>query len=202
MKLYDLAGGSNPRRVRIYLAEKGIEVPMQAVDMMKKENSQPEFLKINPFGKLPALELDDGTVLTESMAICRYFEEENPEPPMFGRTALEKAQVEMWSRRSELEILYPTAMCFQHTSDFWIGRLEQHKGWGESCRAKVLANMKIFDAHMEGRNFVATDDYTVADITLQCGILLGKGVALKIPDELEHLNAWWKRVTSRATARA
>ncbi|MDF1719838.1 MAG: glutathione S-transferase family protein [Minwuia sp.] len=202
MKLYDLAGGSNTRRVRIYLAEKGIEVPTQAIDMMKKENSQPEFLKINPFGKLPTLELDDGTVLTESMAICRYFEEENPEPPMFGRTSLEKAQVEMWSRRAELEILYPTAQCFQHTSDFWIGRLEQHKGWGESCHAKTLANMVIFDKHMKDREFLATDDYTAADITLQCGILLGKGVKLSIPEELENLTAWWKRVTSRPTARA
>jgi glutathione S-transferase len=202
MKLYDLAAGSNPRRVRIYLAEKGIEIPSQPVDMMKKENDQPEYRKINPFGKMPALELDDGTILTESMAICRYFEELNPEPPMFGRTPLEKAQVEMWNRRAELNVLIPIAMCFQHTSDFWIGRLEQHKGWGETSRANALASMAIFDAHLKDREFVASDDYTVADITLQCGILLGKGVALKIPEELENLTAWWGRVTSRPTARA
>ncbi|MDF1732243.1 MAG: glutathione S-transferase family protein [Minwuia sp.] len=202
MKLYDLAAGSNPRRVRIYLAEKGIEIPSQPVDMMKRENEQPEYRKINPFGKMPALELDDGTVLTESMAICRYFEELNPEPPMFGRNPLEKAQVEMWNRRAELNVLIPIAMCFQHTSDFWIGRLEQHKGWGETSRANALAAMAIFDSHLKGREFVASDDYTVADITLQCGILLGKGVALKIPEELENLTAWWGRVTSRPTARA
>ncbi|WP_281017700.1 MULTISPECIES: glutathione S-transferase family protein [unclassified Minwuia] len=202
MKLYDLAAGSNPRRVRIFLAEKGIDIPSQPVDMMKRENEQPEYRKINPFGKMPALELDDGTVLTESMAICRYFEELNPEPPMFGRNPLEKAQVEMWNRRAELNVLIPIAMCFQHTSDFWIGRLEQHKGWGETSRANALAAMAIFDGHLKDREFVASDDYTVADITLQCGILLGKGVALKIPEELENLTAWWGRVTSRPTARA
>ncbi|ANK82863.1 MAG: hypothetical protein TEF_20205 [Rhizobiales bacterium NRL2] len=202
MKLYDLNAGSNPRRVRIYLAEKGLEVPMQAVDMMSHENEAPDYLKINPLGKMPALVLDDGTILTESMAICRYFEELNPDPPMFGRDALEKAQVEMWNRRAELEVAIPTAQCFQNTHEFWKDRLEQIPAWGEACKAKVFDRFRIFDAHMEGREYLATDSYTVADISLQCGILLGKAVGIRVPDELENLSAWWQRVTSRPTARA
>ncbi|WP_416897845.1 MAG: glutathione S-transferase family protein [Minwuia sp.] len=202
MKFYDLAAGSNPRRVRIYLAEKGIEVPMHQVDMMKNEHGQPEYLKINALGKMPALELDDGTVITESVAICRYFEELNPEPPMFGRDALEKAQVEMWNRRAELEIAIPTAQCFQNTHEFWKDRLEQIPAWGEACRTKVMKQMKVFDEHMEGREFLATGDYTVADISLQCGILLGKAVGIRVPEELKNLSTWWERVSSRPTARA
>ncbi|WP_417519209.1 glutathione S-transferase family protein [Minwuia sp.] len=202
MKFYDLAAGSNPRRVRIYMAEKGIEIPMHQMDMMKNEHHTPDYLKINPFAKMPALELDDGTILTESVAICRYLEALHPEPPMFGRTALEEGQVEMWNRRSELEIAIPSAQCFQHTSDFWKDRLEQIPAWGEACRSKVLKQMVIFDTHLQGREFLATDDYTVADITLQCGVLLGKGIGLRIPAELENLTAWWKRVSARPTARA
>lgn len=202
MKLYDLNAGSNPRRVRIYLAEKGLEVPMQQIDMMGHENEAPDYLKINPLGKMPALVLDDGTILTESMAICRYFEELNPEPPMFGRDALEKAQIEMWNRRAELEVAIPTAQCFQNTHEFWKDRIEQVPAWGEACKAKVFDRLRMFDAHMEGRKFLATSDYTVADISLQCGILLGKAVGIRVPDELENLSAWWQRVTSRPTARA
>jgi len=202
MKFYDLPAGSNPRRVRIFMAEKGIEVPSQVIDMAANEHQQPAYLAINALGKMPALELDDGTIITESVAICRYLEELHPEPPLFGRTAVEKAQVEMWNRRSELEVLIPTAQCFQNTHDFWKDRLEQNPAWGEACRVKVDARMKLFDAHMKGREFIATDDYTVADITLQCGILLGKAVGIRVPEELEHLHAWWVRVTTRPTARA
>lgn len=202
MKLYDLGAGSNPRRVRIYLAEKGIEVPMHQIDMMKHENEAPDYLKVNPLGKMPALVLDDGTVLTESMAICRYFEELNPEPPMFGRDALEKAQVEMWNRRAELEVAIPTAQCFQNTHEFWKDRLEQIPAWGEACKVKVFDRLRLFDEHMAGREFLATNDYTVADISLQCGILLGKAVGIRVPDDLKNLTAWWERVTARPTARA
>lgn len=105
MKLYDLKAGMNPRRVRIFLAEKGIEVPIAAIDMMKGENQTPEFLNLNPLGTLPVLELDDGVILTESVAICRYFEFSKPENNLFGHDGLEQARVEMWNRRLELELM-------------------------------------------------------------------------------------------------
>jgi glutathione S-transferase len=202
MKFYDLAAGSNPRRVRIFMAEKGIEIPTHAMDMANNEHHTPEYMKINPLAKMPALELDDGTILTESVAICRYLEELNPEPPMFGRDALGRAQVEMWNRRAELEVAVPAAQCFQNTHDFWKDRIEQVPAWGEACRVKVMERLKLFDAHLQDREFLATDDYTVADITLQCGILLGKAVGIKVPAEMSNLSAWWSRVTARPSARA
>lgn len=202
MKLYDLTPGMNPRRVRIFLAEKGIEVPKIEVDMTKGENATPEFLALNPLGRLPVLALDDGTIVTESMAICRYFEEQQPEPPLFGRTALERAQVEMWNRRMELEIAIPITQVFQHTHEFWKDRLDQVPAWGEQCRTKVADRMVWLDGELAGRNFIATDNYTVADITAQCGILLGKAVGIRVPDTLANLAQWWERVTGRPTARA
>lgn len=202
MKLYNLSPGMNPRRVRIFLAEKGIELPLVEVDMMKGENKTPEFLAINPMGTLPVLELDDGTILAESIAICRYFEELHPEPPMFGRTPLERAQVEMWNRRMEIELLAPISESFRHTADFWKGRVPQVPEYGAVCRDKAIQRMKWLDTELEGRDFIATNDYTVADITLQCALLLGKNTGTKIPEELGNLTRWWQTVTARPTARA
>lgn len=202
MKLYDLTPGMNPRRVRIFLAEKGIEIPKTEVDMMKGENKAPEFLAINPMGTLPVLELDDGTLIAESIAICRYFEEQQPEPPLFGRDQLERARVEMWNRRMELEIMIPVAMAFRHTNKFWAGRLEQVPAWGELARAHALDRLAWLDGVLADREFIATGDYTVADITLQCGLLLAKNTGTAIPEDLANLNRWFKAVTSRPTARA
>ena len=202
MKLYDLKAGMNPRRVRIFLAEKGIEVPMVDVDMMKGENATPEFLALNPLGKLPVLELDDGTILTESMAICRYFEELHPEPPLFGRDALERAKVEMWNRRMELEIAYPMTQVFQHGYEFWKDRITQVPAFGEVCREKLRDRMNWLDGELADRNYIAGDSYTVADITAQCGLLMGKAVDMRIPETLANLSRWYESVVSRPTARA
>lgn len=202
MKLYDLKAGMNPRRVRIFLAEKGVEVPMVDVDMMKGENATPEFLALNPLGKLPVLELDDGTILTESMAICRYFEELHPEPPLFGRDPLERARVEMWNRRMELEIAYPMTQVFQHGYPFWEGRITQVPAFGELCREKLRDRMAWLNDELADRDYIVGDSYTVADITAQCGLLMGKAVDMRIPDTLANLSRWFDGVVSRPTARA
>lgn len=202
MKLYNMAAGTNPRRVRIFLAEKGLEVAMVEVDMMKGENSTPEFLGLNPLGTLPVLELDDGTIVTESMAICRYFETLHPEPPLFGRDALGHAQVEMWNRRVELEIAQLIAAAFRHSHPMWKDRLTQVPEWGEEARRLAIANMAWLDSHLDGREFIATDDYTVVDITAQCGLLLGKNTGIPIPDDYPNLQRWFATVTTRPTARA
>ncbi len=202
MKLYDLKAGMNPRRVRIFLAEKGIEVPKVDVDMMKGENATPAFLALNPLGKLPVLELDDGTILTESMAICRYFEELHPEPPLFGRDALERAKVEMWNRRMELEIAYPMTQVFQHGYEFWKDRITQVPAFGEVCREKLRDRMNWLDGELADRDYIVGDSYTVADITAQCGLLMGKAVDMRIPEALENLSRWFESVVSRPTARA
>src|SRR6202048_1077060 len=123
MRLYDLKTGTNTRRVRIFLAEKGVKLPTVEVDMMKGENKGPEYLSKNPMGTMPLLELDDGTQLAESVAICRYMEELHPDPPLFGTTPIERALIEMWNRRMEFELLRPIIDHFVHSSAFYKERL-------------------------------------------------------------------------------
>lgn len=203
MKFYDLAGSPNTRRVRIFMAEKGLDIPVTAVDMMKKENSSPEFLAKNSLGTLPVLELDDGSYLTESVAICRYLEELYPEPPLFGTSAKDKALVEMWNRRIELEFLYPAMYAFTHSHEMWKGRRTQIPEWAELSREKLTEMVDWLEGEIEGREYIANDSYTVADITAQCCLLMAKGaLGVRIKDEHKNLTAWWARVTSRPTARA
>lgn len=202
MKLYDLPAGMNPRRVRIFLAEKGVELPMVAVDMMKGENQTPEFLAMNPLGTMPVLALDDGSILSESIAICRYFEERHPEPNLFGADTEERATIEMWNRRVELELLKPLSDQFRHLSPFWEGRLTQIPEYGEQARAKTFETMAWFDRELADRDYLAGDRYTVADISAQCALLLGKNTGARIPENLANLNRWWDSVSSRPTARA
>ena len=202
MKLYDLKNGLNPRRVRIFLAEKGISIPSEFVDMMKGENKAQTYLAINPMGLMPVLELDDGTHLAESIAICRYFEELHPQPPLFGTTTLERAQIEMWNRRMELEIQLPIQDVFVHLNEFWAGRRPQVPEYGRVQQARVLERMAWLNRELADRPYIAGDHYTVADITAQCALVMGKGTGSKIPDDLTNLTRWFDLVTSRPTARA
>jgi len=202
MKLYDLPPSPNARRVRIFIAEKGLEIPTVAVDMAKGENRTPEYLAKNSLGKMPVLELDDGTCIAESVAICRYLEELQPEPPLFGRDHLDRARVEMWNRRMEHELLLPMMAVFVHTHEFWKDLIEQNAAWGEACRDNVTAKLAWLDGELDGRDYIANDDYTVADITAQCAVLLGKAVGVRVPESQTNLTAWWARVTARPSARA
>jgi glutathione S-transferase len=200
--LYDSKVAPNPRRVRVYLAEKGIEVPVRQVDIGSAENRKPPFLAKNPLGGLPVLELDDGTCIAESLAICRYFEELHPAPPLFGTNALDRAVVEMWSRRTELEVWRFVSGCFQHTHDFFKGRIEQVPAWGELCRKTARERLAWLDRELAARPFVAGERYTVADITLLCAIDFGRVVEIRIAPEQKHLARWHEAVSSRPSARA
>ncbi|MFN0161226.1 MAG: glutathione S-transferase family protein [Burkholderiales bacterium] len=202
MKLYDLKAGTNPRRVRIFLAEKGLNVPRVEVDMPGGENKREPYLTINPMGTMPVLELDDGTHISESVAICRYFEELHPEPPLFGATTLERALVEMWNRRMEIEILNPLLQAFTHLSPFWVGKREQLPEIGKFAQKTALARMAWLDRELATRTFIAGERYTVADITAQSAFVLGKNTGTPIPAELTNLTRWFGEVTSRPTARA
>jgi glutathione S-transferase len=202
MKLYNLKAAPNPRRVRIFLAEKVIAVPLVEIDLAKGENRTPEFLAKNPLGLLPVLELDDGSVITESVAICRYFEEQQPTPPLFGATLLERARIEMWNRRAELEVMLPLIDHFVHTHAFWQGRRLQSAEVGELARDTALKRMAWLDAELAAREFLAGERYSMADITLQCALLLGKNTGAPIPETLTHLSRWFAAVTARPTARA
>lgn len=202
MKLYDSKMAPNPRRVRIFLAEKGVEVPVVQVDLAKAENRRPEFLARNPMGTLPVLELDDGTCIAETVAICRYFERTQPEPPLMGVGARGEAVVEMWQRRMELEVALPIMQVFRNTHEFFKGRIPQVPEYGELCRRMALKRLAWLDQELAGRPFVAGDRYTIADITALCGIDFGRPTGIRIAPEWKHLARWHEAVGARPSAKA
>ena len=202
MKLYDSAMAPNPRRVRIFLAEKGIDVPKLQVDIAKAENRSAEFLKKNPLGGVPILELDDGTILSESVAICRYFEETKPEPNLMGRTAVEKAQIEMWQRRMELGLLSNTTGCFRNTHPFFKGRVPQVPEYGAVCKEAAVKQLAWLDGELAGRKFIAGDRYSIADITALVGVDFGKVSDIRIAPEHKNLARWHQEVSARPSAKA
>ena len=202
MKLYDSTLAPNPRRVRVFLAEKGITVPSVQVDIGKAENREAAFLAKNPLGGVTALELDDGTVISESVAICRYFEEIQPNPPLFGTDAKDRAIVEMWSRRTELEVARPIMQTFQNTHAFFKGRIPQVPEYGEVCRAHATKRLEWIDAELAKREFIAGPRYTIADITLLIGIDFGRVVKIGIQPDQKNLARWYEAVSSRPSAKA
>lgn len=202
MKIYDSNVAPNPRRVRIFLAEKGIKVPYEQVDLAKAQNRSPEFLKINPMGGVPVLELDDGTHIAESVAICRYFEETQPEPRLMGTDARDKALVEMWQRRMELNLLGMVAGSFRNTSEFFKGRIPQVPEYGEVCRQAAEKMYGFLDGVLADRQFVAGQRFTIADITALVAIDFAKLIKLRVAPEQKNLGRWYDAVSSRPSARA
>jgi len=192
----------NPRRVRIFLAEKGIDLPETLVDMRKREHKAPEFRAKNSLGQLPTLELDDGATISETVAICRYFEELNPSPSLFGQTALEKAMVDMWVRRVEFVLMNPVGQYWRHAHPYTASLLTQYKEFGESNRETVMSAMKWLDRELAEKPFVAGDAYSMADICALTTIDFADWIGLKMPDDLPHLKAWHDRVTARPSANA
>lgn len=203
MRIYDLPASPNARRVRIFLAEKGLEIPMVPVNMMRGENQTEDYLKKNSLGRMPLLEFDDGTTISESIAICRYIEGTHPSPALMGSGALESATIEMWQRRMEFEFILPIISIFRHTAEMWKGRFVQIPEVAEQERIAVKARMEWLNKELDGKQFIAGGDYTVADITAQCAFVMAKAALdIRIPEDLENLNGWWARVTSRPSARA
>ncbi len=203
MKLYDMGRAPNPRRVRIFLAEKGIEVPKQEVDLGALEQRSDSFTQLNPMQRVPVLELDDGTVISESMAICLYFEKLHPEPNLFGRDALESAQVEMWNRRLELHFYGPVSQSFRHTSPGMAKREKvQVAEWGNVCRDQAADFVSFLESELGKREFVAGDRYTVADINALCTIDFMRVIKLSLTPELKNLSRWHAAVSARPSAQA
>ena len=202
MKLYGSAVAPNPRRVRIFLAEKGIEVPTVEVDIVKAENRQPDFLAKNPLGGVPILELDDGAIIAESTAICRYFEETQPEPPLMGTDARDRAIVEMWLRRVEFEVAFPIMQTFRNTHDFFKGRIPQVPEWGSICKKRAIQQLAWLEGELADRPFVAGDRYTIADITLLIGVDFGRVSDIRIDPEHKNLTRWYGEVSARPSAKA
>jgi glutathione S-transferase len=204
MKFYDSPRTPNPRRVRIYLAEKGLPVPPVVwCDIMKGEHLTGTFAGVNPWQRVPALELDDGTVIAESIAICRYFEELHPDPPLFGEGAVGKALVEMWNRRVELGLLAAVASAFRHLHPAMQPlEVPQVALWGEANKAKAMVEVERLDSHLKDHRFLAGDRFSVADITAMTAIGFMKPARLAIPDTALHLQRWFTEVSARPSMAA
>ena len=203
MKLFDGGKAPNPRRVRVFLAEKGIDVPLVPVDMGALQHRDETVTARNPLQRLPVLELDDGTIITESVAICRYFEELQPEPALFGRGAVGKAKVEMWQRRMELNLLTPVAQAFRHMHPAmkeW--EVPQVIEWGEANKPKAINFLRLLDGELATRQYVAGDDYSIADITGLIAIDFMKPARIEVPAELDNVVRWHAALKARPSATA
>ncbi len=203
MKLYDGGRAPNPRRVRIFLAEKGIEVPTVPVDMGAMGHRSQEVASLNPLRRLPVLVLDDGTVLTETVAISRYFEELHPEPALFGRGALGKAKVEMWQRRMELVFMAHVANAFRHIHPAmkeW--EVPQFPEFGESNKPKALEFLSLLDEELTDREFVAGDEFSIADITGLVAMDFMKPARIAVPEHLRNVRRWYDGLRTRPSADA
>lgn len=202
MKLYDFTLAPSPRRVRIFLAEKRIRVPLVQVDIMRNANRTPEFYAKNPLGSLPVLEFDDGSCISESVAICRYFEELHPEPPLFGVGARERALVEMWNRRIELETFAPVGHVWSHLAEISKGRGRRLPEFGELQKRTAIERLAWLDEELKGREFVAGERYSIADITTLCMIDFANAVDIRIQPGQNNLARLYASVSARPSATA
>lgn len=192
----------NPRRVRIFAAEKGIELPSREISIPAREQKSEEFLRINPRGQTPAFETDDGDVITESIAICRYLEALNPEPALFGTSPLEIAMVEQWTRRVEMILMSPVGAVWVHTHAFTAQLPGRNSEWGEANRPRVEEAFRFFDQALEEREFLATERYGMADIVLLTTMDFAAFVGCGAPQDCAALHAWHERVSARPSAAA
>ena len=203
MRLYDAGRAPNPRRVRVFLAEKGLSLPLVPIDLGKLEHKAAAYAAVNPLQRTPALELDDGTVITESIAICRYFEELHPEPPLFGTGALERAMVEMWQRRLEFGLLGTVASVFRHLHPAMAEmEVPQIRDWGESNKPKVIEFLRVVEDELRDRPFICGERFTVADITGLVGLDFMKPAKLAVPDEMTNVRRWHAALSARPSAQA
>ena len=204
MKILEYEGFPNPRRVRIFLAEKGINgIEFEQIDVPAGEHREPAFLAKNSYGGVPTLELDDGGFISETVAICRYFEGLHPEPNLMGDGPAAAAEIEMWQRRIE-NTMFDTAAAYFHHATKGLGALELYKNddWGRKNREFYVAGMRKLDAHLDGRRFIAGENFSIADITALCAIDFGKFVDVPIADDRINLQRWYDAVSSRPSAAA
>jgi glutathione S-transferase len=203
MKIYDFALAPNPRRLRIFVAEKGLKIPIEQVDIFTGQNRTPEMLAKNPAGGLPVMELDDGTHMAESVAICRYLESLHPEPNMMGKNSREQADIEMWNRRVELGLFSAAGRAFQHTNEFFKERLKQFPEYGETQRAAVAQQLQWLDAQIGNKPFIARDRFTIADITAEVAVdFAAQFAGVPMDPALKNLARWHQSVSSRPSATA
>ena len=203
MKIYNSSLAPNPRRLRIFVAEKGLKIPTEEVDIFTGQNRTPEMLAKNPAGGLPFIELDDGTHLAESVAICRYLEGLHPEPNLMGKDNREQAFIEMWNRRMELNLFAVAARAFQHTHELFKGRIKQFPEYGETQRETVKQQLQWLDAQIGNKPFIAGDRFTIADITALVAVdFAAQAAGVSVDPALKNLTRWHQSVSSRPSAQA
>ena len=203
MKFYNSVG-PNPRVVRMFMAEKGITIPAQQVDLMKGENRQADHLKRNPHGQMPALELDNGAYVSEILAICEYLEETHPKPPLIGSTPEERAETRMWTRRIDLNICEPMANGFRFSQGLPLfqNRIVCVPEAAEGLKRIAADRLKWLDGQMEGRKFVCGARFSLADILLFCFVDFGGQVGQPLDASNKNLTGWLAQVKDRASAKA
>lgn len=198
MKIIETSTAPNPRRVRIFLAEKAITVPFEQRDLTSGELKSEAFSALNPMQRVPVLVLDDGTAIAETVAICRYFDEVQPEPALFGRGARGRAEVEMWQRRAELGLFFHVAQAFRHLHPKMAGlEVPQVVQWGEVNKVKATEMLTLLDRHLVQSRFLAGDEFSIADITAVVAIDFMKPARIVRPDGLSGLSRWYSEVAAR-----
>lgn len=200
VRLYDQPRAPNPRRVNIFLAEKGIEIPRVSVDLIAGEHKQAEYLAKAGVPQVPALELGDGTVLVESVSICRYLEALQPEPNMLGRDMMEQVIIEMWQRLVEHRLFATVAACFRHTNPHLAVLEDQCADWGEVNRGRLHGRLGEIDRRLAARDWIATDRPTIADITALVAVDFLRIIKFAVPEQYANLRAWHARMQARPSA--
>lgn len=203
MKLYSAnMPAPNPRRVRIFAAEKGIVLPEVMLSLPEREHKSADHLVRNSLGQVPVLELDDGTTISETIAICRYLDELHPDPPLFGSNAKERAVVDMWTRRVDIQIGEPTKMFWRHAHPATAALIEQHNVFGESNRAILARAMQWLDTELaDGRAFLTGDRFTIADIAAVTVIDFAALIGLDPIADRKAVAEWHARVSSRPSVK-
>jgi glutathione S-transferase len=196
--------GPNPRTVRIFMAEKGIEMPLEQVDLVAGENRRPPYTDKNPAGQLRCLELDDGSFLSEITAICEYLEDVQAEPPLIGSTPEERARTRMWTRRIDLNIIEPMANGFRYAEGLGLFKDRIHLIPQAADDLKAIAREKLewLNGLIEGQEFIAGDRLTLADILLYAFLEFGASVGQPLEPKLDNLQAWFTRVAARPSIEA
>jgi glutathione S-transferase len=203
MKLYDSRRAPNPRRVRWFMAEKGVtDIEIVQVDLLKGEHRAPDYLTKVGIAQAPALEMDDGTTITESLAICRYLESLYPEPNLFGRNAKETAVIEMWTRRAEMMLATPLMMAVRHGHPALAALEKQSPEVAASNRIGAERALKLFDRRLRESAFIAADRITMADIVAIAGLDFARMVQFQAPEALVHFNRWTDAMRGRPAAQA
>jgi glutathione S-transferase len=203
MKFYNSIG-PNPRVVKMFMAEKGLDMPREDIDLMAGHNRQAPYVAKNPAGQMPALELDDGFVLTEVTVICEYLEELHPAPPLIGANAMERAETRMWTRRIDLNIAEPMANGFRFSQGLPLfkNRMRCIPQAADDLKAIAQEKLTWLDGLITGRAWVAGERFTLADILLYCFLDFGAGVGQPLNGDNKTIAAWFERAKARPSAAA